>query len=214
MPRVSKVKLKYDSKYGKEHVIWYTQKNKFEIRDLPDELQRMTDFHPSHYATEEKLKKDAHAACRKYKELKKTERKVILYKCEASTHLLMNKVKDGHYSGTLQGVSKKIRNMNGHPPLATVGITYKICRVVDDGADPTYYVLGEDSEEMISGFPFKKSRHYQEIEYTEERHQFFIEIVESMKELVRKLSAFFGKDPEDAAKLIEQRSEKLLTGNP
>lgn len=210
MPRVSKVDLKYDSKYGKTHDIWYTQKKKFEIRDLPSELLKLTDFHPSHYATEKSLVKDARKACIKYRELKTTERKVILYRCNASSHLTMNCVKHGrHYNGMLPGVSENIKGFNHSSgiPLSTIGITYKICKVVDDGADPEYYKLDHETGE-IHGSKFKPNG-YQEIEYTEERHQFFINIVESMKKMVKEMSRFFDADPEKAIKLIENNNKLL-----
>lgn len=211
MPRVSKVDLKYDSKWGKTHDIWYTQKAKFEIRDLPSELLSLTELRPTRYATEEALIKDAKAACRKYRELKKTERKVILYKCLASSHLTMNCVKFGsHYQGRLPGVSKKIRGFNSGNgiPLATVGISYMICKVIDDGADPEYYKINPETGE-IKGYKFKNPRSYQEMEYTEERHQFFIQVTESMKRMVKEMSKFFGAEPEKAIKLIEN-NKKLL----
>ncbi|NBC24677.1 MAG: hypothetical protein GVX78_03580 [Bacteroidetes bacterium] len=215
MPRVGKVNLRYKEKHGTEHTIWYTQKKKFEIRDLPDEIISMTDFYPSRYATEEALIKDARAACRKYRELIKTRRRVILYKCNASAALRMNKVGHGHYSGTLKGVSKKIRDFNSHSmPLASIGIEWKVCDVVDDGASQEYFEVTDIDTGEVSQFSFRKAREYQVMEFTQERYEFFQGILKAMQGMVRDLSNFFGADPEKAALMIENNQQLLPYKKP
>ena len=131
-----------------------------------------------------------------------------MYKCVASTELRMNKVSDGSYQGLLPGVSREIDDIKSRNCIAQFGIDFMVMSVVGDGVSREYYRVDSVTKE-VKGRYSVSPREYQEMDYTEEREQFFLNLVESMKKMVVAASTFFGADPEQAALFIEQ-NQKLL----
>lgn len=208
MPKVGKIRLRYDSEYGKEHDIYYTSKEGFTVKGLPSDFHTLTDLRYYGYNSEGDLTSALLSACHKYREAKVNTKMVIMYKCIASTELRMNKVSEGSYQGLLPGVSKKIEDIKSRNCIAQFGIDFVVLSVVGDGVSREYYRVDSVSKE-VKGRCSINPWEYQEMEYTEEREQFFLNLVESMKKMVVAASKFFGTDPEQAALFIEQ-NQKLL----
>lgn len=203
MPKIGNINLKYQGDAYITHEIHYRQGEGFSIKGFSDEFIGITGFNTYGYQTEHDLVNTVEAACRKYRELKTTAKWVILYKCEASSELRMNKIKEGEFHGLLQGVSNKIGNdttLGGC--LAAFGIDYIIAQVIDDGVKKKFYKIDKLTKK-VSEWEVKTVKNYQEMDYTEEREQFFLNIIEKMKKIVVSASRFFGEDPEKAAMLIE-----------
>lgn len=208
MPKVGKIRLKYDSEFGKDHDIYYTSKEGFTVKGLPSDFHTLTDLKYYGYNSEGDLTSALLSACHKYRETKVNTKMVIMYKCVASTELRMNKVSDGSYQGLLPGVSREIDDIKSRDCIAQFGIDFMVMSVVDDGVSREYYRVDSVTKE-VKGRYSVSSREYQEMDYTEEREQFFLNLVESMKKMVVAASTFFGADPEQAALFIEQ-NQKLL----
>mgnify|MGYP003463643941 CR=1 FL=1 len=208
MPKVGKIKLKYDSEFGKDHDIYYTSKEGFTVKGLPSDFHTLTDLKYYGYNSEGDLTSALLSACHKYREAKVNTKMVIMYKCVASTELRMNKVSDGSYQGLLPGVSREIDDIKSRNCIAQFGIDFMVMSVVGDGVSREYYRVDSVTKE-VKGRYSVSPREYQEMDYTEEREQFFLNLVESMKKMVVAASTFFGADPEQAALFIEQ-NQKLL----
>lgn len=208
MPKVSKIRLKYDRYYGRDHDIYYSSKDGFSVKGLPEDFQTLTSCRLLGYNTEGELSNALHAACHKYREAKTQSRKIIAYKCIASCELRMIKTGYGSYSGLLPNVSPKIADTGYDSCLAQFGIDFLVLKVVDDGVRKSYYRIDSSTGEVINELR-ESLNDYQEMEYTEEREQFFLNLVESMKKMVVAASTFFGADSEQAVLFIEQ-NQKLL----
>jgi len=208
MPKVGKIRLKYDSEYGKDHDIYYTSKEGFTVKGLPSDFHTLTDLRYYGYSSEGDLTSALLSACHKYREAKVNTKMIIMYKCVASTELRMNKVSEGSYQGLLPGVSGNIDDVKSRDCLAQFGIDFTVMSVVSDGVSREYYRVDSVTKEIKGRYSINP-REYQEMDYTEEREQFFLNLVESMKKMVVAASTFFGADPEQAALFIEQ-NQKLL----
>lgn len=205
-----KIRIRKDE-MEQSYALHYSQKDKFSIKGLPTELLRLSGFEPTHFPTENELVSQLEAAIRKYNELKKTERKVIMFKVGASTLLRMNKVSQGHYQGIKRGVSENIGDIN-FANGAGIGIEFKIAIEFDEGIKQ-YFELEESG--LPSKYPVRFSRdEWMIIDYSLEREEFFNSIINSMQEMVFKLSQFFGGDTEKVANLIDStvsNNQKLLS---
>lgn len=212
MPKIGKVTLRYGSEHGRQHDIWYTQKNGFEIRDLPQDMLTLTEFFPRKYETEKALIQDARSAVREYKKKIETEKKVIRYSVKASSELCMNRVDAGHYSGRRKGVSKKIESFSlagSYIPTATIGIDFDVYKVIDDGSNPEYYKIDMATGEIESRKSTVRKSDKTEIEYTDERYLFFKRISEAMYKMLTEMSVFFDADADQAVKFIEANNRLL-----
>ena len=209
MPKITTIELNFDSTGPKKYDIWYTSKDGFEVRGLPYEFRQVTGLGVSKwYNTEAQLHGDLREAVTRYRDMKRNSRLIILYKCSASTALRMNRTSEGHYSGQLNGISRKIGDFRGMSmPLATVGIDFQVANLEDDGVTKVYRRVDMDTREARQ--KMEVSSEFQVMEFTEERYQFFLDMVSNMQNMVRKLSLFFDADPEKAALFIES-NQKLI----
>lgn len=80
--------------------------------------------------------------------------------------------------------------------------------MIDDGTSKKYYKVDKITKE-VSQWEIKDTNKYQAMEYTEERLEFFNNIVESMKKMVLSASTFFGVDPDVATLLIDNKQKFL-----
>lgn len=108
MPKVSKIKLYLTSSWGKDYEVHYNAKKapKFSIKGLPEDFTRVTGVCTHGFQTESELESEINKAVYEYKELKKTEKKVIVYKASATAELTMHK-KNGHYEGHARSLGTK-----------------------------------------------------------------------------------------------------------
>lgn len=139
MPKIGNIKLVYNSEFPISHEIHYKQNYGFYIKGMSAEFIGMTSFEPSYYDTEAALVASVSDACRLYIKLKTKSSLVILYKCEASPELTMNRISDDSYQGYLKGISSKIAHTGFGSVLASFGIDFKLAQMVDDGTNKKYY---------------------------------------------------------------------------
>lgn len=211
MPKVSKIKLYIQSEFGEYYEIHYNAKNapKFSIKDLPEDFTKVTEVYPHGFETEAELESTITRAVFEYKQLKKTERKVIVYKASASSELTMKKEKghyEGHYVSPLPGVSRKLDSFGSGSETSSFGISYQIMVEVDHVNKKQYHPIKNDGS---LGFARSLKSKEQVMEWSEERELFFSNIYSSMREMVLKMSKFIDQEPEEVALLIAN-NQKLL----
>lgn len=211
MPKVSKIKLYLESGWGEDYEVHYNAKNapKFSIKGLPEDFTKVTGIYPYGFATEAELDSNINKAVSEYKRLKKTERKVIVYKASATGELTMHRENgryEGHYTGSLPGISKKFDSFGHGAETASFGISYHIMIEVDHVNKRQYHPIKNDGS---LGFARNLQTKEQVMDWSEEREAFFISIYSSMSEMVLKMSQFIDQEPEEIALLI-QNKQKLL----
>jgi len=192
MPKVSKIKLYLQSSWGEDYEVHYNAKNapKFSVKGLPEDFTRITGVNPHGFHTEAELDSEINKATNEYKRLKKTEKKVILYKASATGELTMHKEKglyEGHYVGSLPGVSKKLDSFGHGAETASFGISYQIMIEVDHVNKKQYHPIKNDGS---LGFSRNLKSKEQVMDWTQDREDFFTNIYSSMREMVLKMSQF------------------------
>lgn len=211
MPKVSKIKLYLTSSWGEDYEVHYNAKNapKFSIKGLPEDFTRVTGVCLHGFQTEAELDAAINKGVFEYKRLKKTEKKVIVYKASATAELTMRKENgrhEGHYTGSLHGISKKLDSFGHGSETASFGISYHIMIEVDHINTKKYHPIKNDGS---LGHARSLGTKEQVMEWNEERESFFTNIYSSMREMVLKMSLFIDQEPEEVALLI-QNNQKLL----
>ncbi len=206
--KIGNIRLVYSGEHPISHEIHYKKGYGFHIKGMSAEFIGMTSFDPCYYETEAALVAKVSDACRLYIKLKTKSSLVILYKCEASPILTHNRISDDSYQGYLKGISSKIADTGFGSVLASFGIDFKLAQMIDDGTSKKYYKVDKITKE-VSQWEIKDTNKYQAMEYTEERLEFFNNIVESMKKMVLSASTFFGVDPDVATLLIDNKQKFL-----
>lgn len=208
MPKVSKIKLYIKSQWGEDYEVHYNAKGAplFSVKGLPEDFTRVTSVCTYGFTTESELDTQIHRAITEYKNLKKTERKVIIYKSSATAELTMNKEREGSYTGMLSGISKKLDSFANGAETASFGITYQIMIEVDHVNKKQYHPIKQDGS---LGYARSIRDKEQIMDWSQEREDFFKNIYSSMREMVLKISQFIDKEPKDVALLIES-NQKLL----
>jgi len=211
MAKVGKKEFRIGTEHPVSYPLFYTQKYGFEIRGIDEEFFNLTGVSNAGYNTEAELTEAIYKAIPKYHEFKKSERLVIAYRCKATTSLTMNSVSEGSYSGTIEGVSRKIKGFDAFTaPDCAIGIDYKIFMEVFNGKSNEYFPVDEDHKvssvnnihwTVLDGMTF--------IEYTKDNLEFFENIKKGMQELVKKMSLFFDLDSEGAQLLIQQNTKLI-----
>lgn len=207
MPKVGKITVQIPGRERKDYDLYYSQKDRFCIKGIPDDFIMLTGFRPEGYTTEAILWETLHVAIQTAREKLKSQRKVIVFKIAAATHLRMVKVGDGEYQGYRLGISKDIDEMPFGVPMCSMGLEYHIYIEVNDGIKKEYHTItGSDSFGRINGI----SSLFTIIDWTQEREDFFESIYESMSGLLRKLSTFFfSRDLETVLKAIDSKQLTL-----
>lgn len=191
MPKVGKIKVVIPGHLGREYSLYYSQKTKFYITEIPADFINLTDFITERYETEASLKDNLMRCVRLAKEKLLTERKVIVFNIAASTHLTCVKEGEGHYSGQLPGISERISKMSFGPPLCTFGVEYYIYTEFNDGVQKAYHQINPDGS---AGQSRRVTDNFTVIDWSEQREAFFESIYQNMAETLQKLSAFFFTD--------------------
>lgn len=213
MPKVGKVPFRY-KEFPTQHDLYYSNKDLFSVKGIPEDIIRVTGVRVSGYETELKLKEAIEAAIRKYREIIKAGKMMIYYKVGASSELSMNRIGTGSFQGRKPGVSLKIESPSGFGnDRAVIGIDYEIYFVMNDGVKHEYFRVDEDTLEVGSRTTLRHGdQRYQQMEYTPERHEFFKSTVEAMSKLVVKLSTVFGMESDEVCALIDNETvTKLLS---
>ncbi len=206
MPKVGKVPAVFDKdKYYNTIDLYYNQKEKFHVKDLPEDFCKITDFVPSRWATEEQISGALRMAIIKYNEAKTAQRKVIVYEIKSSSMLRLNKTGDRHgsYSGTKPGISPIIGSSQYNTLDATVEFEYQIMLEINQGGLRYYkYELNGDIGFEVTHV--SQSTHKQIVEWTAERELFFESINTSLSTLLQRFSSFFSGDKDQVLLKIDQ----------
>lgn len=200
MPEVGKIMVRFrKDENPREFKLYYSQKEKFYIKNVPADFVRLTEFVSSHHSTEDGIRNHLNECIKIFQEKLKTERDVILYRISASAYLTMNEIDENHYSGQKRGVSKRISDLGGSSPKCCFGIEYKKCKEIDEGGKK-YYPYKQSG---TLGFEMRVEKSWSVIEWTPEREAFFEGLYKSMENLVEKISVFFSDDDEKVLTLID-----------
>lgn len=186
-----------------ELVIWYTRESGFFYKNLPSDFTNVTDFRNRGYESENALLGSFRDALNVYHERMKQTKKVIRYSLRGSTEMLMNKVREGCYSGRKDSVSNKFSTTDGGG--YAFGFDYTVL-IETSGTDrKRYYRLKEDGS---VGYEIQITGDVDTVDWTPGREQFFKDMVENLQRLVNGVSSFF--DQPDMIQLMDMRGFKAI----
>lgn len=212
MAKIGHVEFTIGSQYPTKFPLYYTQAHLFEVRGMPKEFFDLTGCSNAGYQTEQNLKNAIWKALPIYHERLKKQRLVIGYACYATPELTMNKVSQGSYQGSLEGISRKLKKFEAFTvPPCTIGIKYFICMEIFNGKKNEYFRVDKNHKvSSSSDMGWKAVDGMTFIDYTEEAFEFFENITKAMQKMAVQMSTFFDLDAEEAALLIETQGVKLL----
>lgn len=170
-----------------EFKIYYTSSKGFFARGIPSDVLAFQKKPSFGFDTEAELRKFLREAIDTYHEKTKKSRKVIAYILKLTTCLSMNKVEQGHYSGTKPWLPSDYSPFNygldggGHG----FSIKWKILMEVK-ARDIEYYRINDDG---TIGYRKNNVEHdYLIIDWTPEREEAFKDIDRSLEEMVKRLA--------------------------
>lgn len=99
MPKITTHQYKIRGKYV-DIATYYNRTNKFFAKGIPDDVLAFQKKAPSYFETEDELDTFVRTSIQEYHEKIKSSRKIIAYKLNLSSDLRMNKIGDGHWSGS------------------------------------------------------------------------------------------------------------------
>jgi len=190
MPKVGKIRTIIPGHTVRDYSLYYSQKQKFYITDIPEDFTKLSEFIDQSYETEQLLRDNLERCIRIAKEKLLCQRKVIAFRVAASHHLRLNPSGENAYSGTLPGISDKIAGFNTHGiPRCAFGVEYLVLYEYNDGVKIEYRQVNADGS---LGYSLRvDQREYTIIDYTADREAFFLSIYDNMAGIVLKLSQFF-----------------------
>lgn len=206
------------AKIGKETVtisgkwmeidIFYSRKAGFYADKLPSDFLTMTEFDKRLFASEKDFMDTLKCEIHRYHEMITKRRKVILYKLNGSSAMLMNQESKGCYHGRKEGVSSQFKGISfcSDAPEYMFGFSYEV-RIEVKGEGENYYSIGENGEPVL---PYIRGRgSWEVIDWSEEREAFFKGMVDSLQKLINSTSSFF--DQPDLLQLMETVGIKALS---
>lgn len=213
MPKVGKINVTYNSEDKPEVFdIYYNAKERFHVKGLSHDFLKLIEFRDFGYDKEQDLRDTMFWACKKYRELKTAQRKVIIFWLAAGSIFTMNHLGDEHYSGKKKGISEKIGSLGHGIPQASVGIEYWICTETTEGADKKYHRLKDDGS-IRYAIDEGKLRSATIMEWSAEREAFFLGMYNRMQDMVYSLSKFISLDEPDMLSMVDKQGALALTGN-
>lgn len=204
MAKVGKITVHIPGHERADYSLYYSQKNNFHIRGIPDDFKKLTEFMPDGYETEAVLRETLRCAIETAKEKLKSKRKVIIFIISASAELGMNKTGPGQFQGYKKGISDSIGFTGYGSNGAVLSVEYQTLFEISDGVKKEYYKINDNDS---IGFRANFSSHQSTIiDWTQEREDFFRSIYKSMSGLLLKLSGFFfSRDIDTVLKAIDSK---------
>lgn len=202
MPKIG-TKIEKIKEQHVELIIWYTRELGFFYKGLPSDFINVTEFRNAGYESENALLRAFREALNAYHEQMKKTKKIIRYSLRGSTEMIMNKVREGGYSGIKDSVSKKFSTTEGGGYV--FGFDYSILMETSGTDRKRYYLLREDGS---VGHEIQIMGGINTVDWTPEREQFFVDMVANLQRLVDGVSSFF--DQPDMIQLMDMRGFKAI----
>lgn len=213
MPKVDTVSATFTDR-EKDYDVWYTRRNKFEIKGLPEKFIQVMDgqFVTKDYESVEAAQEALDHAVPIYRKKIATEKKVILFRVSASEPMtrVPGDIVAGQrlYNERKKGISDRIHSFYepsmGFSHGSVLGFHYMVAIETNDGTRE-YTVVQEPGLKQKQG----RFAEYDVIDWTEDRQRFFQMIDEGMNTLMFKLSSFFAEDATELARRIDKAGSNL-----
>jgi len=184
--------------------VFYTQKDGFSYKGLPEEFVKMMNWSELRFDTEDIMKNQLYHKLIEYHEQIKKTRKVILISLEGSLQLISNQTGHGSYSGHKPNVSKFFNSITNAPDYC-FGFEYRVLYEVQSETSRYHHVAKDGGVGTETRF---SSNHKMIIDWTPEREQFLIDLGGNVQQLIYAVSAFF--DNPEALKLMDIHGIKAL----
>lgn len=207
---------KIDSKFFKfqsDHVkvdIFYTHRDKFFAKNVPDGVRRVTESNFSGFDTEFNLTDALREAFRLYHEKIKKGRKVIFYSFSMTTDLCMKRTREGGWAGHKNWVPENYLKGSSYSGIGDgygFGIEWKVYMEVE-AEETTYHSIHPDGS-----LGYKESLSDKNIiDWTPEREEALKEVYASMEEMVKKIVKVL-VEPKSFTKMLDSGT-KLLSYKP
>lgn len=223
MPKVGKVEIKTGSR-SREFEIYYSRKDGFSLKDFPEEWETVVNsttekgskrFRAKDHATESELLTDATEIMTRYYEITALTKKIIIVEHDYGQLITSRRDGIGSYSGKHGAPQGNIGwGHVGHKGVQMdwgVGFNWKVA-VLTSGTRNMYFevVLNEDYTEKFRAKWATELRSGEfVIDWTPERHDFFIGLEKAMLAMAEKMHNFF-KDKNKMVHLIDTKQFKLL----
>ena len=185
-------------------ILWYTQKDGFSYRGIPNELYKLTEFGKRVYRSEEEINTHLNESIVEYHEKAKTTKKIISYTLKATANLVMNRTGEYAYTGIKLGVSKKFETEHDFGNSFSFGFSYRVLMETSGTDKKHYYLINEDGS---TGYECKNDGLC--IDWTPAREQFFKDMAENLQKLVYGVSDFF--DQPDLLQLMDTIGIKAIS---
>lgn len=207
MAKVSNFTTRIDGKIDKWDV-HYNKTNSFHIKGFPQTVLSFSDNNyliTSGHSTEASLIRSVNDAIEIYHKATKQSRKVITYTLQATSAVVMNRVRQGSHSGYKKWVPGNLGSdfrAGGHG----FAIDYEILLEVKLNGTK-YYHIHEDTGEITSETHVDKEQIV--IDWTEQREQSLIALTVAIENMVKKAASILC-DEKKAINLLDS-GVKLLS---
>lgn len=203
MPKIGTRCIKISEKWI-DLVLWYTQKDGFSYRGIPNEVYKLTEFGKRIYRSEDDINTHLNKSIIEYHEKVRITKKIISYTLKATTNLVMDQTDGNSYTRIKPGVSKKFETEHGFGDTFSFGFSYRVLMETSGTDKKHYYPINEDGS---IGYECRNDGLC--IDWTPAREQFFKDMADNLQKLVYGVSDFF--DQPDLLQLMETVGIKALS---
>ncbi len=209
MPKITTFDTFIEGKYTQFEVYYSSRQGGFYIKNCPNKIAEYMEM--THYETERDILIAFKQAVDKFHEDLKVSTKIILYSISLPTGIHMNKIDSGHYSGSHERVPQKLTRLIGtirgdDSDCESYGFVINHRIVTKIEAEKTTYKELENG--IRDGSLTRKYKIEQEIEWTQEREDFFNSLKESTISIIEKILQFLGKEDSELLKIFNTGSIK------
>lgn len=203
MPKIGTRCIKISEKWI-DLVLWYTQKDGFSYRGIPNEVYKLTEYGKRIYRSEDDINTHLNKSIIEYHEKVKITKKIISYTLKATTNLVMDQTDGNSYTRIKPGVSKKFETEHGFGDTFSFGFSYRVLMETSGTDKKHYYPINEDGS---IGYECRNDGLC--IDWTPARELFFKDMADNLQKLVYGVSNFF--DQPDLLQLMETVGIKALS---
>jgi len=164
-----------------------------------------------YFKTEDELVVEVRKFLRRYHEIKRQFRKVIIYSISASAELRMNKVSNSHFEGLKSWVSKKVDHMGFESPDFSLGFSWICAEEIDNTNTRKYFIEKTDGSTVVTR-EYRLKNSDTVIDYSHEIEALFVSVEKGMENLLKILCNNL-LSGEDHLKLISKNTSNLIGNN-
>lgn len=222
MPKISKVTLSFHGK-SQEFEMYYNREDGFYLKDFPKswtdtvnatDTRNKSSYKTSGHATEATLLKDAKIIIERYLDITAVTKKIIIIIPAYGKRIQMQRTKLGHYSSPNSNVGNIKDGSESLDIDWAVGFEWKVCVMTSGAKRMSYEVIldAEYNEVEREVYPEELNAYNNSIvilDWTPERHEFFLDMERRMEKLAKGLNEFFGNEKKMLA-IIDSGGTKLL----